>query len=165
MLPDRQGIDIDHPDLNVVGVCGSRAGIFGRSYDDDYSHGTHVAARSARDDDRGVVGVAPGARLWAVKVLDSQGVGYTSCVISGLNWVAGRKAEFNDGPGDGDPGINFLVANMSLGGRQHGPLYCDCQRRGAWRHRAGGGRECCGRRQEATGELLRGHHSLRLRRL
>jgi subtilisin family serine protease len=118
------GIDIDHPDLNVVG--GARftgLACSGGSYDDDYSHGTHVAGTiAARDDDRGVVGVAPGARLWAVKVLDSQGVGYTSCVISGLNWVAGRKAEFNDGPGDGDPGINILVANMSLGGSTSGAL-------------------------------------------
>ena len=39
-------------------------------------HGTHVAGiAAARDNDRGVVGVAPGARLWAVRVFDKFGSG------------------------------------------------------------------------------------------
>jgi subtilisin len=54
------GIDIEHPDLNVVGGkdCTSGSG-----FDDPNAHGTHVAGTiAARDDDIGVVGVVPGAR-------------------------------------------------------------------------------------------------------
>jgi subtilisin family serine protease len=113
------GIDTGHADLNVAGgkrfigpFCNS-----GQSFNDDYGHGTHVAGTiAARDDSNGVVGVAPGARLLAAKVLDSSGSGFTSCVISSVNWVIARRQEFDDGPGDGDAGANVLVANMSLGG-------------------------------------------------
>ena len=55
------------------------------------------------DNDIGVVGVAPGARLWAVKVLDSSGSGSFSNVIAGLDYVAQHSNEIE-------------VANMSLGG-------------------------------------------------
>ena len=56
------GIDTDHPDLNVVGGVNC---VGGSSYNDDNGHGTHVAGiAAARDNDLGVVGVAPGARLW-----------------------------------------------------------------------------------------------------
>ncbi len=112
------GIQPDHPDLNVAGgvnFSGSNCG--GASSADDHGHGTHVAgSAAAKDNAIGVVGVAPGARLWAVKVLDSQGSGFVSCVIAGVDWVASRRAEFNDGAADGDPGVNISVANMSLGG-------------------------------------------------
>jgi subtilisin len=49
------------------------------------------------------VGVAPGARLWAVKVLNSQGSGYTSWIVAGIDWVAANAGTIE-------------VANMSLGG-------------------------------------------------
>src|SRR5262249_4096756 len=54
--------------------------------------------------------------IWAVKVLDGGGGGANSCVIAGIDWVTDRRSEFNDGPGDGDPGIDIIAANMSLGG-------------------------------------------------
>jgi subtilisin family serine protease len=95
------GIDVDHPDLNVVGGrnCSS-----GSSYDDGNGHGTHVAGTAAaRDDGSGVVGVAPGARLWAVRVLDSSGNGTWSSVICGIDWVTANRSTIE-------------VANMSLGG-------------------------------------------------
>ncbi len=77
-----------HRDLNVVG--GKRC-IGDRGYDDRYGHGTHVAGTiGAKDNRQGVVGVAPGARLWAVKVLDDTGWGTTSSVICGLEWVLAK---------------------------------------------------------------------------
>ncbi|MCX2727008.1 S8 family serine peptidase [Thermomicrobium sp. 4228-Ro] len=80
------GIDPSHPDLNVVGgydCTGSG------SWVDRHGHGTHVAGIiGARDNGIGVVGVAPGARLWAVKVFGDNGTGYVSWLICGLNWVA-----------------------------------------------------------------------------
>ena len=95
------GIDVDHPDLNVIGGenCSS-----GSSYVDGNGHGTHVAGTAAaKDDGAGVVGVAPGARLWAVRVLDSSGNGTWSSVICGIDWVTQRASTIE-------------VANMSLGG-------------------------------------------------
>ncbi|KGE04586.1 S8 family serine peptidase [Pseudohaliea rubra] len=110
------GIDVDHPDLNVVGGanCLQTTGKgpawkqqtfcdAAMSGDDDESHGTHVAGTiAALDNGIGVVGVAPGTRLWAVKVLDSNGSGYTSGIIAGIDWVVAQ----------GD----IEVMNLSLGG-------------------------------------------------
>ncbi len=82
------GIDLEHPDLNVAGgydCTGSG------TYDDRHGHGTHVAGIiGARDNSTGVVGVAPGARLWAVKVFNDQGSGYSSWLICGIDWVVER---------------------------------------------------------------------------
>ena len=72
-----------HPDLNIAGGvrCIGNAG-----YNDRDGHGTHVAGTiAAKDNRRGVVGVAPGARLWAVKVLDDNGSGSHGSVICGLS--------------------------------------------------------------------------------
>ena len=108
------GIDVDHPDLNVVGGANclqsqkrrGRTTYFcdpNTSADDDQYHGTHVAGTvAALDNGVGVVGVAPGARLWAVKVLDSEGSGYTSGIIAGIDWVVAQN--------------NIEVMNLSLGG-------------------------------------------------
>ncbi len=82
------GIDPSHPDLNVVGGydCSGSG-----SWVDRHGHGTHVAGIiGARDNGFGVVGVAPGARLWAVKVFGDNGTGYVSWLICGLNWVASK---------------------------------------------------------------------------
>ncbi len=67
-------------------------------------HGTHVAGIAAAiDNGNGVVGVAPGARLWAVKVLDNTGSGYSSWIIDGIDYVTAHASKIE-------------VANMSLGG-------------------------------------------------
>lgn len=93
------GIDTSHPDLNVVGGVNFSTG---KSYADGNGHGTHVSGTiAAKDNGIGVVGVAPGARLWAVRVLDNSGSGLLSGVLKGIDWVAAR----------GD----IEVANMSLG--------------------------------------------------
>ena len=95
------GIDIDHPDLNVVGGYGCvTAGV----WDDANGHGSHVAGTiGAKDNDFGVVGVAPGARLWAVQVLNRRGSGTWGQIICGIDWVTANAATIE-------------VANMSLGG-------------------------------------------------
>jgi hypothetical protein len=122
--PDRDPINVDidvaildtgiaeHPDLNVVGGVDCSLGfwIFIRCdegvYPDGHGHGTHVAGTvGALDNGAGVVGVAPGARLWGVKVLDDGGSGWISNIAAGIDWVTAR-AEIID------------VANMSLG--------CEC---------------------------------------
>jgi subtilisin family serine protease len=103
------GVDFQHPDLNVMGGVNCAVGgpfntTCSTGGDDDHYHGTHVAGTiAAIDNGIGVVGVAPGARLWAVKVLNSQGSGYSSWIIAGIDWVAANAATIE-------------VANMSLGG-------------------------------------------------
>jgi subtilisin len=95
------GIQTNHPDLNVVGGVNCSTG---NSYSDGHGHGTHVSGTvAAKDDGNGVVGVAPGARLWAVRVLNNAGSGTTSTIICGVNWVTANAGTIE-------------VANMSLGG-------------------------------------------------
>jgi subtilisin len=98
------GIDLTHPDLNVyrnVNFVNTSA-----NGNDDNGHGTHVSGTiGAKDDGQGVVGVAPGARLWAVKVLGSDGSGLMSNIIAGIDYVTQHASEIE-------------VANMSLG--------CEC---------------------------------------
>lgn len=102
------GIDLDHPDLNVDG--GRSVSFLGgkdaNDPDDAHGHGTHVAGTvAAIDNSIGVIGVAAGATVISVRVLDRRGSGTLSGVIAGVDYVAA--------PGNGSPGD---VANMSLGG-------------------------------------------------
>lgn len=88
------GIDLTHPDLNiyrqVTFVAGTTNG------NDDNGHGTAVAGiAAAKDNSRGVVGLAPGARLWAIKVLDSNGIGSTSDIIEGIDYVTEHANEID----------------------------------------------------------------------
>lgn len=109
------GVDFKHPDL-VLGAKSFKA-IISRTKlqisegptvgQDDNGHGTHVGGIiAARHDGYDVIGVAPEATLYAVKVLDSAGSGYDSTVIAGLDWVAKNAATVV-------PPIK--VVNMSLG--------------------------------------------------
>jgi len=103
------GIDPTHPDLaaNIVGGANCSKG-GPRSYDDGNGHGSHVAGIiAALDNGIGVVGVAPQAKLWAVRVLDAKGSGSTSDVVCGIDFVDSKS------PAKGGP---ITVANMSLGG-------------------------------------------------
>lgn len=85
------GIDRTHPDLNVAGGinCSSsdRA-----AWQDVNGHGTHVAGTvGALDNGYGVVGVAPGVRLWSVRTLDKYGNGLVSWYICGLDWITAQR--------------------------------------------------------------------------
>ncbi len=101
------GVDLDHPDLNVDASRAFNAftsGKDGKSADDGNGHGTHVAGTiAALNNDFGVIGVAPGATIIPVKVLDSRGSGSYSGVIAGVDYV-------------GTNGTTGDVANLSLGG-------------------------------------------------
>ena len=101
------GIDAGHEDLNVDVSRGFNAFTKGRDSDlsrDGNGHGTHVAGTvAAIDNSVGVIGVAAGATVIPVKVLDSRGSGSYSGVIAGVDFV-GAKGSAGD------------VANMSLGG-------------------------------------------------
>ena len=80
------GIDLDNPDLHVAGAVTFVAGT--SSGDDDSGHGTHVAGTvAALDNGIGAVGVAPEAVLYAVKVVDSNGQGFESDLIKGIEWA------------------------------------------------------------------------------
>lgn len=97
------GIDLDHPDLNVH-TAGAKNCSTGNSADDGNGHGTHVAGTvGALDNSTGVVGMAPGARVWPVRVLDNRGSGSWSAVVCGIDYVTANADKIE-------------IANMSLGG-------------------------------------------------
>jgi len=80
------GIDLDHADLNVFHERSFIPGTI--NADDDHGHGTHLAGvAAAKDNSFGIVGIAPGARLWAIKVLESSGMGEISTLIKGLDYI------------------------------------------------------------------------------
>jgi subtilisin family serine protease len=96
-----------HEDLNIHAWGNCTPSHFNG---DDDGHGTHVGGTiGALDNDIGVVGVAPGARLWNIKVLVNGG-GFDSWIICGLDLVTKYATDQGDGLGD------IEVANLSLGG-------------------------------------------------
>lgn len=100
------GIDLTHPDL-AANILAQKSCIIGKKTgDDDNGHGSHVAGTiAALDDAIGVVGVAPQAKLVAVKVLNSKGTGTWSSIICGLDWVTSNAAAYG-----------IKVVNLSLSG-------------------------------------------------
>ncbi|MFN2469011.1 MAG: S8 family serine peptidase [Gaiellaceae bacterium] len=97
------GIDRKHPDLNVAGVVNCVGGKNG----DGYGHGTKVAGIvAARDNGIGAVGIAPGAPVYDVKVINDSGTASLSSVICGIDWVSANTAS-----------RGIRVANMSFGFR------------------------------------------------
>jgi subtilisin family serine protease len=101
------GIDLTHPDLNIDKQGRNRSFLGGRDANnpnDGNGHGTHVAGTvAAIDNDIDVIGVAAGATVVAVRVLDNRGSGSYSGVIAGVEYV-GSEGQIGD------------AANMSLGG-------------------------------------------------
>ncbi|WP_051476581.1 S8 family peptidase [Arthrobacter sp. Br18] len=114
------GIDRSHPDLeeNLAGGVNYVAGPGGpgeapdpAAWNDDNGHGTHLAGTIAASDNTiGVVGVAPEADLYGVKVLNGAGYGYASDVALGIEW------SINNG---------MQVINLSLGEGSDVPVLRD----------------------------------------
>jgi subtilisin len=99
------GVDLAHADLG--GAVDAFNGFGGPSCQDDQGHGTHVTGIiAAHDNGVDVVGVAPGAQIYCVKVLDSAGNGSDASVMAGLEWVLDHHASSVP---------NIKVVNMSLG--------------------------------------------------
>lgn len=104
-------IDASHPDLDVVGQVNCHGGeppVCEEEESEGGEHGTHVAGTiAAIDNGIGVVGVAPGARLWSIKVLNGAGFGELSEFIAGIDWVTAARE-------DEDPENDIEVTNASL---------------------------------------------------
>ena len=164
------GIDKDHPDLNVVG--GVNCSTSNRAaWDDGNGHGTHVAGIvGALDNGIGVVGVAPGVRLWAVRILNSSGAGLVSWYVCGLDWITAQRDP-------ADPSRPLIEAvNMSVaktGSDDHNCGLHQPRSDAPGRLPAGrvGRHGRRGRRQQplqrgapGPGQLQRGHHGLGPRR-
>jgi len=93
-----------HSDLKIAGGTNVIAGSSTTSYYDDNGHGTHVAGIIVGQGvNGGVKGVAPDSSLYAVKALDSAGSGYTSDIISGIDWAMEH---------------NMDIVSLSLGSNQ-----------------------------------------------
>lgn len=106
------GIDFTHADLHVNPDCFTAYA----ACDDDHGHGTHVAGiAAAKHNGLDVVGVAPEATLYSVKVLDANGSGHDSKVLAGLEWVY----NVSDGVDENDVSPPIRVVNMSLGRSGH----------------------------------------------
>ena len=94
------GIDEEHEDLPepLGGVTTVDDTHWGQ---DDHGHGTHISGViAARDNDLGVVGIAPESELYSVKVLNEAGSGTTSSIIKGIEWAVEE---------------DIPILNMSLG--------------------------------------------------
>ncbi len=103
------GINYNHPDLDNNyrgGINLVNLARFNDPFDDSFNgHGTHVAGVIAAElDGAGVVGVAPDASIYAIKVLDQNGSGRLSDVIDGIEWAIAN---------------NMDIVNMSLGLRSY----------------------------------------------
>ncbi len=111
------GMDYNHPDLAVNYRGGyDFAGATGADGDPDPDpmdfdgHGTHCAGIVAAvvGNGMGVIGVAPEANLYALKVFSDDGDGYYSDVILALEWCIDTRT-------DGDPDNDIQVISMSFG--------------------------------------------------
>lgn len=86
------GVDSGHPDIgrNVRGAMDAIGG--SASARDDNGHGTHVSGTiAALKNGIGVVGVAPDASVYSVKVLDSRGSGKLSNLVHGMEWCVSQQ--------------------------------------------------------------------------
>ncbi len=104
------GIDFNHPDFYGKNITWKSFIIFSDT-EDFNGHGTHcasIASGTGNASNRTFTGVAPGADLAIGVVLYSQGFGYLSQILNGIEWVI-------DPNGDGNYSDHFDVLSMSLG--------------------------------------------------
>jgi|688.fasta_scaffold15092_8 subtilisin family serine protease len=95
------GCDLDHPDLKENLLDGINFVETGKLPIDENGHGTHITGiLVAKDNDIGMVGVCPKAKVRPVKVLDKKGIGNMLSVCQGIKWAA-------------DQGVDLIT--MSLG--------------------------------------------------
>ena len=98
----------DCVDTSLFGIWFGATCVDGQGTDDN-GHGTHVSGTiGALDNGIGVVGVAPGVRLWSVRVIDETGSGYLTWLVAGMDYVAQHASEIE-------------VANMSMGWTGNSP--------------------------------------------
>ena len=103
------GIDYTHPELAGAYAGGYNEIAKTNDPKDDNGHGTHVAGTIvAADNGFGVVGIAPRARIWSVKVLDSTGSGSSENIIAALDWVTQQKTKLG-----GDWVLNFSLGSST----------------------------------------------------
>ncbi|WP_188497816.1 S8 family peptidase [Pullulanibacillus pueri] len=101
------GIDKDHPDLKTQ-IIGGRDFTGTGDFDDDNGHGTHVSGTIlAAANGQGVAGVAPKAKVLALKALDAQGSGEESWINAALRYAINWT---------GPQGEKVNIISMSLGG-------------------------------------------------
>ncbi|MGZ8779208.1 MAG: S8 family serine peptidase [Thermoanaerobaculia bacterium] len=110
------GIDWTHPDLQAASAGGVNILDETKPPMDDNLHGTHVAGIiAATDNGFGVVGAAPGVKIWNVKVLDVEGKGYDEYTAAGIDWVVEQQRLQG-----GRWVINMSLGSASLGGKLEG---------------------------------------------
>lgn len=92
------GIDTTHPDFyfpNGTSKIAKAISFTGESTNDGFGHGTHcasIAAGTGAASSGQYIGVAPQATIYNVKVLNNQGIGYESWIISGIQWAVDNGA-------------------------------------------------------------------------
>jgi subtilisin family serine protease len=113
-----------HADLNIAGGYNCSTTDRTRWYDEN-GHGTHVAGTvGARDNTWGVVGVAPGVRLWAVRILNSSGYGLLSWYVCGLDWILAQR-DPNDSSRPMIEAVNMSVAKSGKDDGECGTVNSD----------------------------------------
>ena len=154
------GIDPNHPDLNVAGGFNC-TGPDRQAWADHSGHGTGVAGvAAAKDDHQGIVGVAPGARLWSIKVLDANGFGTFEDLLCGFEWVTRNSSRIDvanmslAGPGADDGACGSIDGDVVHAAIcRVRPGACDGRRLSRKRQR--------GRQRYCSSQLQRGHHCFR----
>lgn len=115
------GVDYRHPELAAAWAGGTNTAKANGTALDAIGHGTHVSGIiAAADNNFGVVGVAPGIRLWGVKVASDAGDITSEDMIEGLDWVIAKKKELG----------GQWVVNLSLGGEESSDLEREAFARG-----------------------------------
>jgi subtilisin len=117
------GVDLKNADLNAV--SGKNCVSTTATAQDDNGHGTNVAGiLAARNTGSVVTGVAPGTRVYSVKVLNSKNSGTLSQILCGIDWVTANAAT-----------LGIKVANMSIQGSGANDSNCGNTNNDAW-HKA-----------------------------